>query len=195
MEDGVGKRIWILGVLVSYFLITGATFIGGGGSSGGGTPGGLNTQLQFHNAGTFGGLTAVAASNSATFPLAISALETDADGPSGVLIKDTSYVGTGKIWGAPPLLSLANHNESNFYMLGYSIDGGTHEVANYLTADGHLVFDFVLGGASLGGSVALSSSGFKVNGATGISVTCSVMPTAMTITGGIITSVTGGTCS
>lgn len=37
--------------------------------------------------------------------------------------------------------------------------------------------------------------GFKVNGTAGISVTCTILPTQMVITGGLITSVTGGTCS
>lgn len=35
----------------------------------------------------------------------------------------------------------------------------------------------------------------RVQGTAGLSVTCSAMPTAMAIKGGIITSVTGGTCS
>jgi hypothetical protein len=40
-----------------------------------------------------------------------------------------------------------------------------------------------------------SNAGFNTNGAAGISKTCTAMPTQMTITGGIITAVTGGTCT
>lgn len=42
--------------------------------------------------------------------------------------------------------------------------------------------------------VATDASKNFVSAAAGITVTCSVMPTTMTITGGIITAVTGGTC-
>jgi len=38
-------------------------------------------------------------------------------------------------------------------------------------------------------------SPIHIGGQTGITKTCSAMPTAMTITGGVITSITGGTCS
>ena len=45
------------------------------------------------------------------------------------------------------------------------------------------------------GGVVNAIGGYKTNGTAGVSLTCSAMPTAMTITGGLITSVTGGTCS
>lgn len=85
------------------------------------------------------------------------------------------------------------------------------KVAPSVTSSGSGVFNLThwLAGASGTTEVAsLTSAGafttignvrtntlFDVNGTDGVTKTCSVIPTGMTITGGIVTAVSGGTCS
>ena len=45
------------------------------------------------------------------------------------------------------------------------------------------------------GDTVNAVGGFKANGTAGITETCTVIPTGITITKGIITAITGGTCT
>ena len=65
--------------------LTGWSVVSGGG--GGGTPGGSNTEVQFNNAGSFGGITGVTSDGTSLF---ISALNLQADTPT--FLNDVAFV-------------------------------------------------------------------------------------------------------
>jgi len=102
--------------------------------------------------------------------------------------------------------------DNNISPTGAQITGGSKNLmpVSYAVNDGSLVFEKagvtvatlksgVQIGAPTGGDKGADSINVKgtiwTNGTQGITKTCSAMPTAMTITNGLITSVTGGTCS
>ena len=275
----MNRRFWILSVLVSYFLITGATFIGGG-SGGGGLSGLTANQVMFAT-----GASSIGGSSLFTFDGTVSPnmrITPSASNRVALQLIEPGTTSGPSIGGYPPLLSLGTVDGGSFYSLGYSTgSGGTlRQWANWLDdATGNLTFDSIASNGALLARVSLTADGSLLPtgltasqlvatnsnkklvsttaptisdftsaththtnsagggqlaegalsltdittnnattskhgflpklsgtasdvlkgdgtfGAAGISVTCTVMPTAMTITAGAITSVTGGTCS
>jgi hypothetical protein len=91
----------------------------------------------------------------------------------------------------------------NLYLTRYADNGAwIGNLLQFNRANGFTIFygNVGFGGAWPGKPVDVTGSvrasvGYEVGTAVGVTKTCSAMPTAMTIVGGIITAITGGTCT
>ena len=187
----MGKRIWILSVLVSCFLITGATFIGGSASSGGLsglTSGNMPVATGSSTIGDASGLTFGATRNP-------NLLMTIQNTKAGVEILENGATSNSTIGGAPVQFVLNAKDTATYYQLGYVTHnaGIKYEVANYLTAAGDISFDFFANGAMTGSISILSTGVFKTGASVGVTATCTTV-TGITVSGGIVTSIAGAGC-
>lgn len=137
-------------------------------------------------------------------------ITSSATSAAGVTVTGGSTVGVANSQSGQILLS---GNTANQGSLSYNGSSGVLDIANtWDNASGVITFRVrtlgtpitplslsdtlvTLGVAVTGSSSINAVTGFKFNGTNGINATCTVIPTGITIQGGIITAIIGGTCT
>jgi hypothetical protein len=161
---GEVANVKILGGTSGYVLQTDGTgnlswAAGGGGGGGGGTPGGANTQIQFNNAGSFGG------SSGLTYNVANSTLSVTGNIVAGNIKSDNFYYSNG----VAISFGYSNTNVASYLptYAGTVGTGAANFVGTNTTLSGNANVTGNIAGGNLSTSGRLTVSGISNLGAVG----------------------------